>query len=144
MKRSLKSALKLIYASIAVMAAIGIATNASAQSANVKAGQAALEEKDYSSAKGKFQKACEANEGDACFLLGHMYYMGSGMDPSDENAIKFFKMACGMNNGPGCTHLANMYDKGYGVDMNPAKAKELYTKGCSLGDHEGCDAIGRK
>ncbi len=144
MKRSLKNALKLICASIAIMATIGVVTNANAQSARVKAGQAALEEKDYTSAKDKFQKSCEANEGDACFLLGHMYYMGNGMDPSDDDALKFFKMACGLNNGTGCTHLANMYDKGYGVDINPTKAKELYTKGCNLGDHEGCDAIGRK
>lgn len=93
---------------------------------------------DFVKARMYFEKACNQNNGAACFELGDLYYEAMGVR-YDYNAIKTnFEKACNLQYGKGCSRLGGLHYDGMGVKRNLSTAKNMFGKGCDLGDKDGC------
>ena len=56
----------------------------------------------YQQALKYFKKACDANNAEACGLLGAMYGTGEGVKQNFSTAKKYFGKACDLGNQVGC------------------------------------------
>jgi TPR repeat protein len=88
------------------------------------------------------QKACDGNDADACYSLGHAYSVGKGVNKNLKMAADLYKKGCDLGKGAACSNLANAYGHGQGVEKNRKKAKELEDKACAMPDYkEMCEAL---
>ena len=76
-----------------------------------------------------------ANEGDACAQnnLGEMYYLGWGVEESDEKAVEWFLKAAERGYARAQYKLGDMYYFGDGVERSYEKAAEWYLKAAEQG-----------
>lgn len=64
----------------------------------------------------------------ALYNLGRLYYYGSGIPQSYQQAIAHFLRAAELGNSEAMNYLGIIYENGYSVDINYAKAVEWYLK----------------
>lgn len=94
------------------------------------------------------EKACNQNDGEACFFLGLFYSSGVIQDATQrlKNYLKaktYLEKACDLNNGYGCILLGELYDNGQGVRQDDQMAKAYYEKACDQNNGSGCFRLAR-
>lgn len=84
-------------------------------------GAVALENKDYATAASSFMAAAEAGNADAQYLLGCMYYDGTGVAKSYQYAGTWFSLSAAQGNADAMFALALMFRDGEGVKKDAAQ-----------------------
>jgi hypothetical protein len=87
---------------------------------------------------GSFQSACEAGDGESCFLLGSLYATGWGVPKDAERAFALFQRSCSADWRRGCWSLGESYRAGSGTAIDNALAIENFNKACRAGLVSGC------
>ena len=89
----------------------------------------------------KYKKACDLNDGKACFELSRFYHKNIGVKQDALDALqekKYLKKACDLNDGLGCFTLGATYLKNPRSEQEFLKGKEYYKKACDLKYSLGC------
>jgi TPR repeat protein len=111
--------------------------------ADVDAGTARYQAKDYAGAMQAFRRAADAGNTDGELKLGVLYEFGYGVAKSDVEAVRWYRKAADAGNAGAEKNLGQMYENGQGVPENWALATQLYQKSAAQGNVEGEAALGR-
>ncbi len=79
------------------------------------------------------QNAAKQGYGEACYLLGTMYFWGYGIEENYSIAKNMFEKSIQFGYNRGEAELGLMYEYGYGVSKDMAKAISLYEKSAGRG-----------
>ncbi len=76
-----------------------------------------------------------ADSGDAKSqnMVGFLYFMGYGVDPSKKQATKYYQMAAEQGYADAQYNLARQYLNGYGVEKSTTQAIKWFEKAAALG-----------
>jgi TPR repeat protein len=85
-----------------------------------------------------FQAACDRGDGESCFLLGSLYYAGSGLPRDVSRAFALFQRSCSTGWWRGCGGLGECYRAGSGTPVDNALAIENFDKACRNGIAPSC------
>lgn len=101
--------------------------NLSAQE-NLETGLKYYEWREYKTALPYLQAAAKEGYGEACYLLGEMYYYGYGTDKNYTIAMRMYQRGIEYGFTKGEAELGRMYENGEGAAKDLQKAFELYEK----------------
>ncbi len=94
------------------------------------------------------KKACDNENGDACYSLGILNGNGDGVPKNEVLAVTYFGNAyrynlkeCKNQDGYACVFIGLLYEKGLGTNQDLFKAKEYYKKACDLNSTAGCSDL---
>jgi hypothetical protein len=85
-----------------------------------------------------FQSACDRGDAESCFILGSLYYAGTGVPKRQERAFALFQRACSGGWSRGCSGLGECYRAGAGTTVDNALALENFDKACRAGIAPSC------
>jgi len=85
-----------------------------------------------------FQSACDRGDGESCFLLGSLYYSGTGVSRDPDRAFALFRQSCSAGWWRGCSGLGECYRAGAGTAMDNTLALENFDKACRAGIASSC------
>jgi len=85
-----------------------------------------------------FQGACDAGDGESCFLLGSLYYAGRGVPKDGNHAFALFQRSCSSDWPRGCSGLGECYRAGVGTAEDNARALDLFDQACRKGIASSC------
>ena len=85
-----------------------------------------------------FQSACDAGDGESCFLLGSLYYAGQGVPKDPDRAFALLQQSCSSGWARGCSGLAECYRAGVGTTVNNSLAIENFDNACERGVASSC------
>jgi len=77
-----------------------------------------------------FQSACDHGDAESCFLLGSLYYAGSGVPRNPARAFALFQRSCSTGWLRGCAGLAECYRGGVGTAVDGSRALQEFDKAC--------------
>lgn len=98
---------------------------------------------DYTRALPLLQQAAKEGYGEACYLLGKMYYYGSGTEKNYTIAMRMYQRGLEFGYNLGNVELGVMYENGDGCTADPKKAFDYYCKGKEAGDKLGIYQMAR-
>ncbi len=82
-------------------------------------------------ARSLYQRAVNAGNKEACYVLGYMYMSGQLGDQLRGRAIDYLEKAASFGNLMANAWLGEMYENGWGVAIDLVKAREYYLKSSS-------------
>lgn len=91
-----------------------------------------------------YQRACDGNSGQGCYLLADAYLDGDSVARSVDTAARLAAKACKLDPGdcgPISDRLGGAYQYGNGVPRDYAKAGDLYKRSCDSGYGTGCSDL---
>lgn len=91
----------------------------------------------YAKALAPLQAAAKEGYGEACYLLGKMYYYGKGTEKNYMLAMRMYERAIEFGYNKGEAELGLMYENGDNCTADPEKAFELYSKSALKGNLYG-------
>ncbi len=98
---------------------------------------------EYTRALPLLQQAAKEGYGEACYLLGKMYYYGSGTEKNYTIAMRMYQRGLEFGYNLGNVELGMMYESGNGCTADPKKAFDYYCKSKEAGDKLGIYLIAR-
>ncbi len=84
------------------------------------------------------QNACDRGDSESCFLLGSLFYSGSGVPKDPARAFTLLQRSCSSGWPRGCAGLAELYRAGIGAPLDEARALEEFNKACRAGVASSC------
>lgn len=87
------------------------------------------------------QKAVEQEDAHAQTELGTMYKNSTGVEPSDEKALKPYQKAAEQGDADAQYNLGVMYQNGFGVERSLEKAREWYQKAAEQGNSDAKEQL---
>ncbi len=111
--------------------------------ADVNAGLAALERKDYATAYREFKPAADRGHLGAQYNIGQMYLQGFGVQKSDAEAAKWYRMAANKGLAEAQYMIGLLTLKGRGVKKDELAALDWYSKAAGQGLPYAQVALGR-
>lgn len=72
---------------------------------------AAYDKKDYKTAIGLYNSACENGDASGCDMVGYMFKYGLGVQKNPWSALEYFKKACDMGNELGCKYVTEVQNE---------------------------------
>jgi TonB family protein len=87
------------------------------------------------------RQSCEGGEARACFLLGHIYRYGAGVERDEARARALFEKACDGGEAGACVSLGDAYASGVGIPRDERQATGRYRQACEGGNAVGCIAL---
>lgn len=106
-------------------------------------GEAAYRLGDYPTALKLLQPLAEQGNSEAQDSLGHMYFMGSGVQQDYAEAMNWFRKAAEQGNADAQCVLGYMYWNGRGIPNDNLKATKWYRKAAENGDVEAQDDLSK-
>ncbi len=97
---------------------------------------------DTARAAALYEKVCDGGDLTACYHLGFLYALGTGVVKDVARAAALFQQACDGGQAKGCSSAGSLYQHGTGVMQDVAKGVALYRKACDGGDSAGCFNLG--
>ena len=91
----------------------------------------------------RWQRAAEAGNSFANYVVGRTYYWGAGLDQSYSKALKYFRVAADLGNDNAQNHIGAMYQQGQGVAKNDYEALEWFKKSAQQGNGVALLNLGR-
>jgi uncharacterized protein len=85
-----------------------------------------------------FQSACDRGDAESCFILGSLYYAGTGVPKSPERAFALFQQSCSAGWWRGCSGLGECYRAGAGTAVDNTLALGNFDKACRAGIAPSC------
>jgi TPR repeat protein len=123
---------------IARLAALALAlTVQCAAHASYDSGLAAYRDGDFSAAYSELSAAAKTGNADAEQLLGHMYYMGQGVEQDFAQALKWYRKAAAKDMAESQYVIGTMYYSGKGVAQDYKEALQWLR---NAGEHGHADA----
>lgn len=110
---------------------------------NLELGEQYYKWQDYKRALPYLQAAAKEGYGQACYLLGEMYYYGWGTEKNYTIAARMYGRATEFGYDQGEAELGRMYENGKGFQKDPQKAFSLYTKSYQRGNLLGTFLLAR-
>jgi hypothetical protein len=89
-----------------------------------------------------FRVACDAGDGEGCYLLGSAYREGRGIGQDEAMARELFSRSCDLGWPPGCSTMAEMYLRGEGVAVDVGRAADGFDQACTGGEPMSCLRLG--
>ena len=89
-----------------------------------------------------FRTACDAGDGEACYLLASAYRAGRGVTQDEATARELFSRSCDQGWPAGCSSLAEIYLRGEGVAVDFGRAVEGFGQACRAGEAMSCLRLG--
>ena len=89
-----------------------------------------------------FRTACDAGDGEACYLLASASRAGRGVDQDEATARELFSRSCDLGWAAGCSSLAEIYLRGDGVGVDFGRAAEGFDQACRAGEAMSCLRLG--
>lgn len=86
--------------------------------------------RDTGRARALFEKGCRDGDALACFQLGVVYHMATGVPADYARAAALYERACNAGKPQACGNLGIMYDHGNGFAVDGARAVKLYERAC--------------
>ena len=84
------------------------------------------------------QKACAANDANACYELGLKHRNGEGVPNTYKEALALFEQACDSDHAAACYELGEMHHLGEGAKQDMDYIIELYSKACKGNNVDSC------
>ncbi|HZX96574.1 MAG TPA: hypothetical protein VFE90_18795, partial [Myxococcales bacterium] len=81
-------------------------------------------------------RACNANDADACAEVGDRWLRAESRDVA--RALPSLERGCTTGSARACARLARVYEEGDGTDVSRSMAADLRDKACSKGDGKSC------
>ena len=91
-------------------------------------GNVCLQKKEYEKAVEYYKQSIEAGYSGALVCLGDCYYLGYGVEPSQEIAFGYYRQAAEKNNPLALVVVGSMYCSGTGAEKSYDKAFEYISK----------------
>jgi TPR repeat protein len=85
-----------------------------------------------------FQPACDRGDGESCFILASLHYVGRGVPKDYSRAAALFRHGCENGWWRACGGLAECYRAGHGTAADPAQAIAYFEKACRSGIAPSC------
>jgi hypothetical protein len=85
-----------------------------------------------------FRPACGRGDGESCFVLASLYYVGKGVPKDYTSAVTLFRHSCASGWWRGCGGLGECYRAGQGVAADTAQAIQYFEKACRGGIAASC------
>lgn len=98
---------------------------------------------DYTRALPLLQQAAKEGYGEACYLLGNMYYYGNGTEKNYTIAMRMYQRGLEFGYRLGNMELGIMYENGNGCTKDPEKAFAYYNKSKLAGEKLGMYQVAR-
>lgn len=95
---------------------------------NFNRGKQLYENSRYKEALSLLQSAAKEGYGEACYMLGKMYYSGKGTEKNLTIAIRMYERGIEFGYDKGYIELGDIYCFGEGCKEDPKKAFEYYAK----------------
>ena len=127
---------------LAVAAFTGCGMSEKAILAELNAGNAAFDAKDYETAAKHFKSAAEHGNAEAQFKLGECYASGNGVEASASEAVKWYRKAAEQGHAEAQYNLGEWYDgllvinSKFCEDEDVGEALKWYHKAAEQGHHE--------
>jgi TPR repeat protein len=102
--------------------------------ADLAAGIAAIEHRDYAAALEQFRPLAAAGNVAAQLNLGNLYFKGMGIKQDYAEALRWFHLAADQNEPMAWSKLGVMHYYGLGVDKDTAEAARWFRKAAERGD----------
>lgn len=90
--------------------------------------------REYKTALPYLQSAAKEGYGEACYLLGEMYYYGLGTEKNPTIAMRMYQRGIEYGFTKGEAELGRMYENGEGVTKDSGKAFSFYLQSSSRGN----------
>ena len=108
-------------------------------------GISAYKNKDYITAFALSEKGCREKNGEACYILANIYYMGLSHHIDHVKAARYYIISCEIGNGRACYMMGKLYSESRiipeDIDQSEAyyrKSNKILTKECNAGNPESC------
>jgi len=88
-----------------------------------------------------FLPACNRGDGESCFVLASLYYIGRGVPRDYGSAVALFRQACDAGWYRGCGGLAECYRAGRGTGIDSMQAIDNFEKACRNGIAASCYSV---
>jgi len=98
---------------------------------------------DWTHALPLLQQAAKEGYGEACYLLGNMYYYGNGTEKNYTIAMRMYQRGLEFGYNLGNVELGVMYENGTGCTADPKKAFDYYCKSKEAGEKIGIYQMAR-
>lgn len=110
---------------------------------NAQKATQAYKNNDCDSALKYLEIACNDDEMQACYQLGHMHEKGKCVGINLAKSHEYYELACNKNYMMSCVNLGNFYKDGRGgVDKDLEKAFDLNKRACDSDIAKGCNNVG--
>lgn len=87
----------------------------------------------------ELENSCNANNGNDCLELAHIYESGKEVQQDNLKAMEFYKKTCNAGDVSICQLVAKTYFKGEnGIQQNNAEGTLYSEKACDLGHVQSC------
>ncbi len=110
--------------------------------ADYESSMEAIRSGDYLKAIQELTDLVEAENPKALYLMGYIYYNGTGLLKNDQTAYQYFQRAADLDDAGGLSYIGYFYDKGIVVESNPKKAIEYYERAVEYGDNTAMVNLG--
>ncbi len=88
-----------------------------------------------------FQPACDRGDGESCFILASLYYVGRGVPKDYARAVTLFRHGCENGWWRSCGGLAECYRAGLGTAADSEQAIAYFEKACKAGIAPSCFSV---
>ena len=90
----------------------------------------------------KVEALCTRKNELACYLIGHAYVSGQGLQQDIARGLEYFQWACDLGSADGCKELARIFVAGEHVPADRARAVVAFLQACEIGDAPSCAMAG--
>ena len=90
---------------------------------------------------GALRSGCARGDGESCFILASLYFVGRGVPKDFTQAAALFQQSCVQGWFRGCSGLAECYSAGRGTALDRDKALGYFEKSCRGGIVLGCFSV---
>jgi hypothetical protein len=113
---------------------LALLVSLNAEAADLAAGIAAVERRDYAAALKQFRPLAAGGDVAAQVNLGNLYLKGLGVKQDYAEALRWFRLAGDQAEPMAWTKLGIMYFYGFGVEKDSAEAANWFRKAAERGD----------
>lgn len=108
-------------------------------------GDKAYKNKDYTKALVLAGKGCKDKNGEACYMVANIYYMGLSHQIDHVQAARYYIKSCDIGNGRACYMLGKIYSDNVSIPQDIyqsgayyRKSNKILIKECNSGNAESC------
>ena len=91
-------------------------------------GLSAYKNKDYITAFALSEKGCSEKNGEACYILANIYYMGLAHQVDHVKAARYYIKSCEIGNGRACYMMGKLYSESRIIPEDIAQSVRYYKK----------------
>ena len=91
-------------------------------------GLSAYQNRDYITAFALSEKGCSEKNGEACYILANIYYMGLSHQADHVKAARYYIKSCEIGNGRACYMMGKLYSESRIIPQAIDQSEAYYRK----------------